>query len=55
MMIQKQINRSLNAPAARVRLEQILAQSNGASRSAVGRRVCEVFDFADERGGICRR
>ena len=52
MMIQNQINRSLNAPAARVRLEQILAQSNGASRSAVGRRVCEVFDFADQQGRL---
>ena len=52
MMIQNQINRSLNAPAARVRLKQILAQSNGASRSAVGRRVCEAFDFADQQGRL---
>ena len=52
MVIQNQINRTLSAPCARQRVDRILAQANGVSRSAVGRRVCEVFDFTDGRGRL---
>ena len=52
MVIQNQINRTLSAQSARQRLDRILAQANGVSRSAVGQRVCEAFDFTDGRGRL---
>ena len=50
MLRQNQIHRTLHEPAAHARLAQILARTDGASRNAVGRRVCEAFDFLDARG-----
>ena len=50
MMIQNQINRTLNAPESRALLEQILLGKSSGTRSAVGRSVCEAFGFVDVRG-----
>ena len=50
MLPPSQIQRTLNDPGARERIVEILAREEFTSRSALGRRVCEEFGFADNRG-----
>ena len=49
-MSQSQISRTLRDEAAVARIAAILSQERFDSRSALGRRVCEEFSFADARG-----
>ena len=49
-MSQSQISRTLRDEAAVARIASILSQERFDSRSALGRRVCEEFSFADARG-----
>ena len=50
MRAQSQIRRTLGTAEARQRVADILAREQFASRRALGRRVCEEFDFRDRRG-----
>ena len=50
MRAQSQIRRTLGTAQARQRVADILAREQFASRRALGRRVCEEFDFRDRRG-----
>lgn len=50
MLPQSQIQRTLNDAHARDRIVEILAREAFDSRSALGRRLCEEFGFADNRG-----
>ena len=50
MLPQSQIQRTLNDAGGRERIVEILAREEFDSRSALGRRVCEEFGFADNRG-----
>lgn len=47
-MAQSQIQRTLNAAIPRI--AEILLQERFESRHALGRRLCEEFDFMDRRG-----
>ena len=49
-MSQSQISRTLRDEAAVARIASILSQERFDSRSALGRRICEEFSFADARG-----
>ena len=49
-MSQSQISRTLRDEAAVARIASILSEERFDSRSALGRRICEEFSFADARG-----
>ena len=49
-MSQSQISRTLRDETAVARIASILSQERFDSRSALGRRICEEFSFADARG-----
>ena len=49
-MSQSQISRTLRDEAAVTRIASILSQERFDSRSALGRRICKEFSFADARG-----
>ncbi|MDE2833493.1 MAG: IS4 family transposase [Bacteroidota bacterium] len=50
MVTQNQVLRTLSAPESRDRIEAVVADPRFATRGAIAREMCKVFNFTDARG-----
>ena len=50
MYRQHEIHRNLTSSEGDLRIQRLLAEAQFRTRSAVGRRVCQEFEFYDTRG-----